>query len=232
MNYLEIVQDAMREASVREDLPTTVVGATGIVKDFLGFVNTTYKNIQNTGHSERWFFRQSLDQTLALVAGQAEYNMPAGLQSLNWRTITCYETAKVEESPVCWMDYYHWRREVDTVDLEDGKPQHITQKPDGTLVLTPAPDKAYTLSFDGVLAIDKMTADSDEPIIPEWFQDVLVWGAVKRFAKRHEDGTLMVDAMEEYKPIYDSMSNYQLPDTTVQYARANSSLALSSRGRI
>jgi hypothetical protein len=231
MNYLEIVQEAMKRASVREDSPTTLVGATGIVEDFKGYVGDTYRHIQNTGHSERWFFRQSLDNTLSLTVDVDEYAMPAGLQSINWRTVSVYLTPKEQESMVTYLDYYHWRMVIDTRDLAASIPQRITQRPDEVLQISPKPDQAYTLRFDGIKDIHEMTGDTDEPLIPERFQWVLVYGAVKRFAKRHEDGSLLADADDEYRPIYDAMSQFQLPDVGVQTGHLYSISDRASRTR-
>lgn len=216
MTLLEIVTEAMAKALVREDAPSTTVSATGIVADFVGYVNDTYRNIQLTAHGERWFFRQSLDLTLSLVASTSEYAMPAGLQTLNWRTVTCYlTTPKEEETPVEYIDYYYWRTYYNTRNMEEGKPQYITVKPDGTLELIPTPDDTYTLHFDGVLSEDTLSGDADTPILPVWAQRCLVWGAVQRFAEAHEDGSMLAKANKEYRPYYDSMVNYQTPDVHV-----------------
>ena len=96
MNYLQLVQEAIDSAGIREDSPSTLVGATGIVADFIGYVDKTYRRIQSDDHGSSWFFRQSLDQTLALVAGTDEYSIPSGLQELNWRTVTVYVVAKTD----------------------------------------------------------------------------------------------------------------------------------------
>lgn len=161
MDYLELVQKAMRRAGVREDLPSTLVGATGIVSDFMDYVTDTYRKIQTTAHAERWFFRQALDQTLALVAAQEDYTMPTGMQDINWSTVTLYETARTDEKYLEYIDYYTWRMGYDTRSVEDTRPQWITVDPANEIHIYPAPDKIYTLRYDGVLSVDEMTVDAD-----------------------------------------------------------------------
>jgi hypothetical protein len=200
---------------VREDAPSTLTGATGIVDDFVNWVQDEYRNIQTIEHGVHWFFRQSLDQTLAISASDDDYAMPAGLETLNWRTVTVYITAKTDESPVCYKDYYDWRMDNDTITSAEGKPVYITEKPDGVLQVFPVPDQAYTLRFDGVLSVDVLSGDADVPIIPTNYQYAIVWGAVMRFAKHHEDGAKFADAKDEFQPIFDAMVERQLPPVRV-----------------
>lgn len=211
MTFLELVQKAMRRASVREDVPTTLVGATGIVADFVDNVNDTYRTIQTTAHAESWFFRQVLDQTFAISDGQDEYSMPAGIEGINWRTVTVYEVAKQEETPVEYLDYYDWRINYDIKETEHAIPQKVTLAPDDTIFIYPVPDKDYTFRYDGVLDVDELSGDADTPIIPEKYQWTLIWGAIMRHAETHEDGTLLAKAESHYKPIYDKMVSRQAP---------------------
>jgi hypothetical protein len=205
----------MKAAGVREDAPTTLVGATGIVDDFKGYVDKTYRRIQVTDHGSSWFFRQSLDQTLAISASTDEYAMPSGLQELNWRTVTIYLTAKTDETPVTYKDYYEWRTSDDTRTIGEARPQYITMRPDDVLQIFPVPEQAYTLRFDGVLEVDSMSSDTDIPILPTNAHWAIVWGAVKRFAAAHEDGTKLAEAEEEYRPLFDTLVERQLPETKV-----------------
>ena len=66
MNYLQLVQESMKAAGVREDVPSALAGATGIIDDFKGYVTKTYRRLQVDDHGVSWFFRQSPDQTIAL----------------------------------------------------------------------------------------------------------------------------------------------------------------------
>lgn len=215
MTYLQLVQRAMKRAGVREDSPSTLVGATGIVEDFKDYVADTYRKIQNTEHAESWFFRQSLDQTFTVNASDDDYPIPTGLQDINWRTVTIYETAKTDEAQLKYTDYYAWRMHMDTRTVEETRPSYITISPDDTIYLYPVPDKEYTLRFDGILELDELSADADEPIIPARYQWCIVWGAVMRFAKHHEDGAKYADAEDEFKPVYDTLVERQLPETHV-----------------
>ena len=216
MTYLQLVQRAMKRAGVRQDAPSTLVGATGIVSDFQDYVDDTYRKLQANDHGKHWFFRQSLDQSFALAASDDDYSMPSGLEDINWRTVTVYETAKTDETEVCYIDYYDWRIDHDTRTVTEQRPKWITLRPDGVLQVFPVPDKVYTLRFDGVLSLDEMSADADTPIIPDQYQWAIVWGAVMRHAKHHEDGAMLADAKDEFQPIYDSMVERQTPPPRVK----------------
>jgi hypothetical protein len=205
----------MKRAGVREDVPTTLVGATGIVEDFKDFVADTYRRIQTTAHGTSWFFRQALDQTFPLVAGTGGYAVPAGLQEINWRTVTVYEDAKINEVPLEFIDYYAWRMDSDIRTVENTRPVWVSVDPYDEIKVWPLPDKAYTFRFDGVLAVDELENDTDVPILPESAQWCIVWGAVMRYAKHHEDGAKFADAGDEFRPIYDTLVERQTPETRV-----------------
>ena len=213
MNFLQLVQKTMKRAGVREDVPTTLVGATGIVEDFKDYVADTYRKIQSTAHGERWFFRQALDQSFDLVASQGSYAMPAGMEDINWSTVTLYTDARIDEAPIEWVDYYAWRMGMDTRTVEDTRPQWVAITPQDTIEVFPYPDKVYTFRYDGVRAIDELEVDADEPLIPERYQWAIIWGAVKRYAKHHEDGAKYADAEDEYRPVFDSLVEHQTPET-------------------
>ena len=215
MNYLQLVQYAMKRAGVREDVPATLVGATGIVDDFKDFVADTYRRIQTTAHGTSWFFRQSLNQTFPLLAELDTYSTPAGIQEINWRTASVYETAKVDEVPLEYIDYYAWRMDYDLRTVENTRPVWITADPDDQIIFFPVPDKAYTFRFDGVIDVDELSADADIPILPDFAHWAIVWGAVMRYAKHHEDGAKYTDAESEYRPIYDTLVGRQTPETRV-----------------
>jgi hypothetical protein len=135
------------------------------------------------------------------------------MQDLNWRTCTVYEVEKTDEAQLEFVDYYAWRMGMDTRAVGDSRPQWVTRSPDDLIYVYPQPDKAYTFRFDAVLEVDDLSADADEPIIPERYQWAIVWGAVMRFAKHHEDGAKYSDAKDEYRPVYDSLVERQLPET-------------------
>lgn len=204
MNYLQIVQKAITRSGVRTALPSTLAGATDITVDFVAWVDDAWRELQE--ESTNWWFRQKLDETLAVTTSTDEYNMPTDLETLNYRTITIYLTAKTDETPIHFIRYEDWRMLKDTIDSAAGRPRYITERPDGVLQIWPVPDQNYTLRYDGVWDIDEMTSDSDTPglnrtggiSLPARYHYVIVWDAVKRYAEHHEDPDALEKAQSKY----------------------------------
>lgn len=217
MDYLALTKEALSEASVREDVAsvTTLVGATGITADFARWVKRAWENIQIASHGRNWWFRQALDQTMALAASDDDYTLAAGLETLNWRTVSVYTTAKTDESQVTFIPYEQWRMQFDTRSATEGVPTYITQRPDDVIQVYPVPDQAYTLRFDGVRSLQTLSADADEPYLPERYQMAIVWQAVMRFAKNHEDSSKYADANDEYRQLYNEIVEQQTPPVQV-----------------
>ena len=207
MTFLELVNAARLRTGAKANSVSTVVAATGMDLDFVTWVQDAWRDLQR--ESENWWFRQKLDQTLAMIVSTDEYAMPTGLSALNWRTVTIYFTAQgTDESNVRYVPYEEWRMEKDTVTTSEGRPIMITEKPDGVLAVWPVPDKIYTLRFDGVYDIDEMTADADTPgdtisvgtqLLPTRYHYFLVWDAVARYAAHHEDGAALERAQKYLK---------------------------------
>ena len=86
MDYLTIVQTAMNRAKAREGAPSSISGAVGLGSDFANWVGDAWRDLQESDTD--WWFRQKLDQTLAITAGTDAYAMPSGLETLNYRTIS------------------------------------------------------------------------------------------------------------------------------------------------
>lgn len=229
MTYLELVQFAMRRAGVREDMPSTLVGASGIVLDFAEWVNDAWEEIQIERENPPWWFRTLPDQTLAIVSGTDEYSMPAGLETIDWDTITAYTTSKVDETKVYYIPYLDWRMGYDTATYTTGRPQKITLKPDNSLAVFPVPDADYTMRFNGILDLEELSADADTPTgLPAMYHRVLGWDAVRKFAEHHEDGTMLAKAQGRHKKYYKRVLARQLPVTNIEKGTLYSSVSFTT----
>jgi hypothetical protein len=204
MNYLQLVQEALTRSGMRTPLPSTLANATDSVVDWKDWVQDSWRELQE--ESTNWWFRQRLDQTLAISASTDEYAMPSDLETLNYRTLTIYTTAKTDETPVQHVHYEDWRVYKDTVSSSEGRPTYITERPDGVLQLWPVPDQAYTLRYDGVWDIDTMAVDADTPglnragvqLLPDRYHWVIVWDAVRRYAEHHQEPEVLARAQAKF----------------------------------
>lgn len=226
MTLLELVNAARIRSGIRSGALATVVGATGADADLVTWVQDSWRSLQR--ESLNWWFRAKLDLTLAISASDDEYDMPTGLETLNYRTVTIYLTAKTDESNVIFVPYEDWRMRKDTVTSGEGRPNIITERPDGVLQVWPVPDQAYTLRFDGVWDIDEMTADADTPgdtisggtqLLPDRYHFTLVWAAVVRYAEFHEDEASHARAQARFLAERARLSERQTPPPAVAIGR-------------
>lgn len=222
MDLQTMAQEALLRSGMRREYDTISVTSEGIGLEFVTAVRDAWKDLQR--ESTNWFFRQKLDQTFTVNASDDDYAMPTGLETLNYRTVTIYETAKTDETPVIYLPYEDWRWK-DTVTTSAERPRYITERPDEVLQVWPVPDQAYTLRFDGVWDIDDMTANADVPgdtitsgtrLLPERYDWILVWDAVRRVALAHEDQALYSRANERYRAERARLSEKQMPEMYVK----------------
>jgi hypothetical protein len=217
MTYLELVQLAIRESGAREEQPSTLVGVTGLALDFKNWVADAWYELQMEHENPPWWFRVLESQTASLLQSQDTLPSLIGMESIDWRTVTCYTTSKTDETPVEFVPYQHWRMEYDTKTYQEGKPKWITETPTGSYKVFPFTDQPYTIRFDGVRSIQTFTADADEPTgLQEQFHRVIAYAAVMRYAMHHEDGAKYADAEKKFRAIYDRLVARQLPPVDIE----------------
>jgi len=208
MDLQTMAQAALLRSGMRYEHDTISVTSEGIGLDFITAVQDAWRDLQR--ESKNWFFRQKVDQTLAITSGDDDYNMPSGLETINYRTVTIYTTAKTDETPLTFIPYEDWRVQYDTLTVGAARPTLITESYATTPViqLWPVPDQNYTMRYDGVYDIDEMAANADTPgkvitagtqTLPSRYHYVLVWDAVRRVALKNEDPQLYATADERYR---------------------------------
>jgi hypothetical protein len=226
MDFEALVQAVRLRSGARSEDFGTTAGATGINQEMVMWVQDAWRDLQM--ESRNWWFRQKLDQTLAISASDDEYDMPAGLETLNYRTVSIYTTAKEDENVLSFVPYEEWRMYKDTVDSGEGRPTMIVERPDGVLQLWPVPDEDYTLRFDGVWGIDEMTADTDEPgttitsgtrLLPVRYEYTIVWDAVRRYAMSESDPETLERAQQHFRAERARLSERQTPPPRVAIGR-------------
>lgn len=145
----------------------------------------------------------------------SEYRSIAGLRRWKWLEERATTTTTAGVAAVTLTGVAPDMRNLDVVRLADsgGNEMHLDHKPTnwvqdkihrfnqltdqgaprwwayfaGQLWLYPIPDGVYTVTFDYTKNVTAMVSDSDVPIIPEEYDDILVWGAVARNSVRQNN---------------------------------------------
>lgn len=148
----------------------------------LDFINATYREIHSR---ERWPFLEAIDQTQSTVAGTPAYTPPMA----NWRNIDAIRLDQPAAQNYFSMDYMDPQSFFDAQHLD----QNFTGMPEvwtmyaSQVWFYPIPDAAYRVSYYYIAEPADLASDSDVPLIPVAFHDVLVAGALVRSAQRQRD---------------------------------------------
>jgi hypothetical protein len=216
--FLEGVQRLRRESTMSGNTVATTVGATGDAQRLVDWYQSAYADIQNL-HAQWDFLRAEF--TGATVAAQSVYD-PVTDWSLTefgrWKrdSFRCFLTS-VGRSGEMLMTDWDWQSFRDTYGwgvylTNQGRPVSCSVRPDKKLQLYLVPNDVYTVTGEYFKKRDVLSGDSDTPIFPEQFHEVIMWRALTLYGGREAAGEQYDRGKEEYKRILAELERDQLPD--------------------
>lgn len=230
MTYLELTQKAVRLSGARLDPPTSVTAAKGLAADFFTYVNDAWRDLQ----MERpdWYFRVQESEIdisgSSLEKGQrlTRLQIPSPInRSFNF--LALYDLhIQIKDMPSdvpTPITYIPWNSYPDRTSLDldyneevqkAQRPKHFTVAPDGQVWIYPVPDKDYVLRFFGIRRIQKLCQDCDEPFLPEEYQDMIVWRAIRDYATYMQDAAMIEKARMRYMPLKKALDDEYMPHMT------------------
>lgn len=215
--FLELCQDLRREAGISGTGPSSVINQTGEMQRVVEWVLSAYRYVQNLHPS--WLFLQT-DFSFQTIANVGNYTPGAvALPELgSWKTdtFTDFLTATGVNAEQ-FMDYVPWPAFVDAYmtgapSTQTGIPLFFTVKPDQSVQMWPIPDGIYTVRGEYFKRAQTMTANTDVPIIPAQFQDVIVWRALVLYGAFAAADEKYSAGMNEYRQILSRLEMNQLPE--------------------
>ncbi len=96
---------------------------------------------------------------------------------------------------------------------DQAPPRYWTQFA-GQILVYPIPDASYTLQIDYVKNVTALVADIDVPLVPEAYDDILVWGAVARGAVRQNNWLTRDFASQQRQQVVNEMLAEYAKDQT------------------
>jgi hypothetical protein len=197
MTFLELVQKVVLKAGIAESGPATVVNQFGDYLRAITFVQTAHAEIQNMYFD--WDFLWRTD-SLPTQANLATYAGPSDLGI--WDVDRIFLNGN-KLNIVDWKDY---RPE----NLDPAMPYEGVIQPNGQLRLIPTPDSAYTVTFDYFRRPLVLVSNSDTPLIPSQFHDVIV-GRAMMTAGNYESGMdIKTEGAELYQQFLQQLKDHQL----------------------
>lgn len=214
--FLELCSDLRREAGISGAGPTTVVSQTGEMGRVVEWVKKAYRDLQNL-HAN-WDFLKT-EFSFSTIASTANYTKTAaGLTELgSWKVdeFTCYLTATgvADEQPLEYVPWDDFKAgyTLGTLSTQTNRPQVVTVKPDQSLTFWPIPNDVYTIKGEYYKRAQAMTVNSDEPLIPLAFQDVIVWRALMFYGAYTGADEKYSHGQNEFKRLLAKLEENQLP---------------------
>lgn len=222
MNFLQLCQAVAEDSGTVAGVPnfTTVVGATGRVKQVVGWTRDAYIDVQN--ERDDWLWMRS-DFEKALAIGQIEYtaagwaltDVAAWLPDLpdeGWRNLSIYEVGLEEqESEIRQISYSAFRARYLRGTHDQQKPVEWAISPQNALLFGPTPDKAYVIKGEYRTTPVTLAADADTPLMPAQYHRVIVQEAMRLMSRSDEAFQVLAAQAQQYERLRQGLANNQTP---------------------
>jgi hypothetical protein len=218
MNFLDLCKRAHTESGLSGAGPSTVIGQTGVTARMIRYVEREWRRIQ--GLHDHWYFMRN-QVSVSTVIGQREYD-PAVDWLIDDFDLPYTDTFKFTDNTgkLRFIDWNTWTAsnyDVASV-VQPGKPGAFTWSPQLEIITDRNPDAAYQIQLEYHRAPQSLVMDTDVPIMPARFHDLIVYAAVMRFAKFDKDMELLQTATTDYEEWLSKLENSQLP--AIQFAKS------------
>lgn len=182
-NFLGLVNGVCHRVNETPLTASNFASSTGFYSTAKDAVNAAIRHINQDEFN--WPFNHvTYDETL--VAGQVRYAYQADAKSVDYDSFRVQrsssfgnETQKLRR--ISYQEYLEGRidDEYNTTDTSiRGLPKYVFRTPDQEFGVWPAPDEAYTLTYEYYQLPTDLSAHDDVPSIPVSFQTLIVNGAM------------------------------------------------------
>lgn len=228
--YKQICQKAASEyGTFNGTVPTTVLSQTGRLGVLVRQVADAWTGIQN--YSEDWSWMRG-EYSGSTVASQARYDgSDFGVSADRFshfleaypgaRGVSIYDPSigLTDEGSLHFMEWGRFYAAYVKGYHAAARPVWYSLSPDGQMVLSPTPDKAYTVRGPYHKAPQTLALDDDTPEMPARFHDLIMWWALVNFATRDESPQLALWNSQK-NLLLRKLENAQLPRITLPEAGA------------
>ena len=211
MNYLALCDKLLKETGLSDQGVASVVGQTGLNRKAVDWINRAWTEIQNLND---WSFLWQTE-SFSTVNGQQNYDPVSNLAlspALNkWVTGSVRITDSGQTGYLTYVPWATWSRTT----FSSGKPTSFTIRPDNKLSFNTLPDAVYTISFDYYRTPQQLSANTDELLLPEQFQDAVLYKAILFVAAEQDAPELYQDAQAQLNIRLSAMGVTELPTITL-----------------
>ena len=112
-----------------------------------------------------------------------------------------------------WVSYEEFQNLANQHVGYFGVPVAITETPDGTYDLYPRPNKQYRITYTYTTVPQLLDDETDEPVAPVEYHDVIVWRALMNYADYDEKPQVFARAERRYNLYKNRLNVNKLPET-------------------
>ena len=237
-NFLGVVNDINSRLNEVQLTSSNFGTATGFYQSAKEAINSSIRYINQSEYE--WPFNHVMQEDI-LTVNVGRYPFPSDCKTINWKSFRIKEDSTLSNATVKlrelayneYLDRYVDQEYKETPTA--GVPNHIVAAPASEYIVTPVPDKAYTLVYEYYrIAVDLINA-TDVPSIPERFRHVIIDGAMHYaylFRGNTQDATVakqkFEDGIKHMRSLminnYTYVRSYMIPTIAGGRGRVGSSL--------
>lgn len=216
MNFLALAKSLRQEAGVPGNGPESVIDQTGQLKKLVDWVARSWSDIQ--GMHDNWTFLRK-DFSFPVTAGTSQVTpATASLSDFKiWHTDTfrIYQTTigVLDEQFLTEWNYKTFRDTYRYGLQVASRPMNFAINPaDSAVMFGPVTDVDMTCIGQYQSMGVTLAADLDTPVIDENLHMVIVWHALKKYARFEAATEALIQANAEYATLIAQMERKYLPE--------------------
>lgn len=181
LTFLDLTNRVLRRLNEVELSTSNFASAKGFHAQVKDAVNAAIKDIHNSEYE--WPFNHE-EAIIALTPGTASYGLPADQVKIDWESFFIDANPSFNSQPrsLRFIGLDKWRQQFRETDnglvAVEGLPRFVTSGQNNTFILSPVPDRAYTLRYEYFKNPVELSAHDDETTIPDTYAGIIVEGAM------------------------------------------------------
>lgn len=202
MNFKQLVNELAREGGVGGGgAIQSVDSPSGETARIVSWIRRADLDIQGLYFDWKFLWKS---HTLTTSDGTSDYTGPSDVHF--------WDSDKVaigDNRAIAVIEYELWDGYDDGAK---GQPWQIIVMPDNSLKLYPTPDDAYTVSLPYYRTPRELDGNSDEPLIPSPFHDVIWMRALLKYGFYEAASDVIQRVRTEYPERLRALESHQLPN--------------------
>lgn len=187
---------------------TAVTGQTGMLARVVEWIAKADYKICSL-HPDWDFMWAEGEQTLS--EGGSPYTVTSGLHRYDRKSFWI-DSGTDDAAPLRCVDYREYQRTVKHLNTDNDYPDYVVIAPDRDLIVYPDTDATNAgkkISFDYWKVATALAADGDYSVIPEPYQEIIIWRAkMYHAAMRHDNGAYEEAQAEFTRMLFELEAEY------------------------